>query len=84
MTPKEKAFDLISKFNPCDIWDLPIDKVDWEMIESDFRFSPLEHALLCVDEIIQTNPIRTNSYDWGDSNDTYWQDVRNEIIKLCK
>lgn len=84
MTPKEKAFDLISKFNPMDIGNLSIDMVDWEMVGSDFRFDPLEHAIIAVDEIIKTNPIMTNSYDYGDCNIMYWNNVREEIIKLCK
>jgi len=81
MTPKEKAFDLIRKFIPCDIGTLSIDKVDWDYMEYEFRCSPLEHALIAVDEIIKSNPhsnpFNTEVY----STMNYWQEVKQEIEK---
>ena len=86
MTPKEKAFDLIKKFIPCDIGTLSIDKVDWDYMEYEFRCSPLEHALIAVDEIIE-QWIHIDTY-LGDGrgelnpNLKYWQEVKQEIEKL--
>jgi len=86
MTPKEKAFDIIIKFSPYDIRHLSIDKLDWDYIESEFRFNPLEQALICVDEIIE-QWIHIDTY-LGDGrgelnpNLKYWQEVKQEIEKL--
>jgi len=85
MTPKEKAFELISKFFPCDIKTLSIDKLDWDYIELEFRFNPLEHALIAVDEILNTNTLTEISCGYitlSEKHIEYWQEVKQEIEKL--
>jgi len=81
MTPKEKAFDLIKKFSPCDIKHLSIDKLDWDYVVSEFRYDPLEHALICVDEIMDSSPMYYTGFEY-ESNLEYWQEVKQEIEKL--
>lgn len=85
MTPKEKAFDLIRKFIPCDIGTLSIDKVDWDYMEYEFRCSPLEHALIAVDEILNTNTLKERSCGYitlSEKHIEYWEEVKKEIEKL--
>ena len=73
MTPKEKAKDLFDKY--------------WEEIEIGYDNSK-QCALIAVDEIIQNNKsfLRTNNElhnDNGlDSDLEYWQEVKQEILKL--
>lgn len=72
MTPKEKAKELISKFEPY---------VDYQ---SDDCFNEQEKMLInakqcviiCVDEIIDIYKSK-----WNIEN-TYWQEVKQEIEKL--
>lgn len=85
MTPKEKAEDLIRKFIPCDIGTLSIDKVDWDYMEYEFRCSPLEHALIAVDEILNTNTLKERSCGYitlSEKHIEYWEEVKKEIEKL--
>jgi hypothetical protein len=88
MTPKEKAIELIQKYNDlmeCGIWNgTPISiKLNKGMAQ--------QCALIAVDEIIITcafNDYKTKKYfeHCSDYNDTYfvtyWQEVRRYIEKL--
>ena len=82
MTPKEKANELVFNFISIDCGGLSIEFINLDYISDEMKYDPREYALICVDEIIKTNPIMTNSYDYGDSNITYWEKVKNEINKL--
>jgi len=74
MTPKEKAEELTLKFAPYSEDNVNIDISKMILAKS--------CALIAVDEIIESYPIKTNSYDWGESNETYWREVKQEIEKL--
>lgn len=71
MTPKEKAKELISRF------DLPSGLMSIERKQC---------ALIAVDEIINSNPCiedsdRGGNFQWA-SNSYFWQQVKNEIELL--
>jgi hypothetical protein len=74
MTAKEKAIELITRFQH------PLSK------ESDTDCLHIEvakeFALIAVDEIINTGPLKM--IDWGEiiSDKPYWQEVKQEIEKL--
>ena len=82
MNPKEKAQQLVLNFINIDCGVLSIECIDIDYIWDLIKYDPREYALFCVDEIIKSNPIKTNSYDYGDSDITYWEAVKNEINKL--
>ena len=73
MDCKEKAKELVDIF---------------QSISGFGRFSKL-YALICVDEIISTNPMSEESEDtgrglqtWYFSDVNYWEEVKEEINKL--
>lgn len=70
MTPKEKAGEIISKFNKQGVL------IPWTAYLQ--RYSVAKQcALITVDEII------SNQYDYTPKAfDDYWKEVRNEIEKL--
>jgi hypothetical protein len=82
MTPKEKAEELLWKFNPNGIyWD--VENV-WigsskspEFIKRGIAQSCKYPAIIAVDEIL-TN----NMYFKDANNDKYWNDVKKEIEAL--
>ncbi len=81
---KEKAKELINKFQPyCQEY---IEGTD--MMFEDNKDDTKECALICVDEILNLNEIAdkfdaASSGEWtGIPNIEFWQQVREEIIKL--
>ena len=74
MTPKEKAKELVFKYqNLVTIWSCYND----EPIEIKFRLKDMkECALICVNEVIDDRSKR------GKINFTYWKEVKQEINKL--
>jgi len=76
MKAKEKAKQLVEKY---------IDLQDENLKECDYIFSK-QCALIAVDEIFQTDPmIDCGESDSGTeykSNDSYWNEVKQEINKL--
>lgn len=83
MTPKEKAEELLWKFNPNGIiWD--VDHV-WigsekapQIIKKGISMLCKRPALIAVDEILN---VIIGSYDYELEN-KYWQEVKQEIEKL--
>ena len=67
MTPKEKAKELVDKFNRVEGHNY-----DCEYIETDMAF---DCALICADEVLKTVPFV------GDFRN-YWNEVKQEINKL--
>lgn len=73
MTPKEKAKELVEKFN------LPTGMMSDEIKQC---------ALICVDEIIESSPslpLLADSGVYGDDialNAEYWKEVKKEIENL--
>ena len=84
MSPKEKAQELIDKFN--DVEDLKGRKIIYFIIDAK------QCALIAVDEImkapheneyIELIPSDADDTDWfWDKFDEYWQEVKKEIKKL--
>jgi hypothetical protein len=74
MTPKEKAKELVFKYqNLVTIWDCYND----EPIEIKFRLEDMKKcALICVDEIIESES------NYFPNEIHYWQEVKKEINKL--
>ena len=68
MTPKEKAIDLVE-----DMHDAP---------EMGYNEHAKQCALIAVDEIIKTGPLKM--IDWGEiiSDKPFWVEVKQEIEKL--
>ena len=64
MTPKEKAAELIEKFK--------INDYDW--IAQGNLYCVIQHALICVDEIIKALPEDYQNDIWS-----YWQEVKYEL-----
>ena len=68
MTPKDKAKELIDKFS---------------IVGLQQQNEGIECALICVDEIIKANPYsEAQKYIPAYSTIKYWQEVREEILKL--
>jgi hypothetical protein len=74
MTPKEKAIELITRFQHPLSEESDTDCLHIEVAK--------EFALIAVDEIINTGPLKM--IDWGEiiSDKPYWQEVKQEIEKL--
>lgn len=76
MTPKEKAQDLISKMNN-------VDKISNTYGGDIALFESIEHALVAVDEIIQTLNYDIRDLDVRGSVlidlIVYWREVKQEI-----
>ena len=68
MTPKEKAIDLVE-----DMHDAP---------EMGYNEHAKQCALIAVDEIIKTGPLKM--IDWGEiiSDKPFWIEVKQELEKL--
>lgn len=84
MTPKEKAKDLIWKFNDNVQWDLKEVSFNGhtsEVVGYNLSFETKKYALIAVDEIIKANPYEVSKTDM-DSTIDYWQEVKQEIEKL--
>ena len=79
MTPKEKAEELVGKFNL-----LCAKNKGWlRPSESD---KAKKCAIISVDEILESNPCcedsdRGGNFQWA-SNEYYWQQVKQEIQSL--
>ena len=72
MTPKEKAIDLVDKFNPYAL-DSASDK------SRGGEVSAKQCALLAVDEILKSRPVITDSqFEYN----KYWTEVKKELQKL--
>lgn len=83
MTPREKAEELVFKFD------------DTMEFSTPQRFAK-ECALIAVDEIINSRPLEPNDADWDDCGAThkywydsqkeealkFWQEVKQELEKL--
>ena len=76
MTPKEKAEKLFNKFIIID------DLSDSTGNSLYFNAHAKQCALIAVDEIINTGPLKM--IDWGEiiSDKPYWQEVKQELEKL--
>ena len=76
MTPKEKAEELINKFQ-----SVSVKLDDWDLRQMDIQSAKL-CSLIAIGEIIcanpHSNPFNTNVYSTID----YWQEVKQEIYKL--
>ncbi|MCP4989081.1 MAG: hypothetical protein GY928_24390 [Colwellia sp.] len=77
MTPKEKAKDLIDRFMKQQPMHITMQKV-----------SAKQCALICVDEILKLQPLRStrmaaklDRYSESDSVE-YWEEIKQEIKKL--
>ena len=69
MTPKDKALELVQKY--------------FKANHQPYGFKDAKQcALIAVDEIINTGPLKM--IDWGEiiSDKPYWQEVKQEIEKL--
>ena len=69
MTPKEKAKELV-------------ESMAFSCRECDYEEKAKQCALIAVDEIINTGPLKM--VDWGEiiSDKPYWQEVKQEIKNL--
>lgn len=74
MTPKEKAFELITKFQH------PMS----EMSDTDCLHISVakEFSLIAVDEIIDSEPQYEWSNDYWKNPNDFWQEVKQEIQNL--
>ena len=70
MTPKEKAKELVDKYNKDE-------KLYWELSYDMAK----QCALIAVDEIINANPYEVSKTDM-DSTIDYWKEVKKEIEAL--
>jgi len=78
MTPKEKAFELFTKF--ADIEHLGVYgdyNGTWEWSSSLWRKQAKESAIIAVDEIISSNKIYNHNY-----SNIFWNEVKHEIENL--
>ena len=77
MTPKEKAQELLSKYTSITLKEV----VPGIFLAFDEELCK-KFALIAVDEIINTGPLKI--IDWGEiiSDKPYWQEVKQEIEKL--
>jgi len=75
MTAKDKAMELMDKFYDVEIY------ADYGASAS---IDAKECALICVDEILKSNIELFGQMDNDDSwyDDSYWQEVKQEIDKL--
>lgn len=80
MKAKEKAFELFNKYYQYDIIIIGTESEFEERGISAYDAKKL--ALICIDEILQSNPTKNNSYDYGESNEFYWHEVKTELEKL--
>jgi hypothetical protein len=80
MTPKEKAQDLLWKFNDNADWELDRVLIDGNihMKIKNLSFETKKFALIAVDEIIEW------SSQWNGLHNeiSYWQEVKKEIEAL--
>jgi len=72
MTPKEKAKELIEKFRNVDVYS-----ADY-MSSSSFDY--LHCALIAVDEIFQA--IDWHKFETPNIEIDFWQEVKNELLKM--
>ena len=84
MTPKEKANELVSLMLQHQHF-----AVKGHFNEKSCLNNAKQCALICVDEIIETNPLMSLNATYGvgsveiySSNKKYWQEVKQEIEKL--
>ena len=84
MTQKEKALELFDKyyrlFNNFPNYQYVIENLN--TIQDEKLYTAKQCALIAVDEIINTGPLKM--VDWGEiiSDKPYWQEVKREIEKL--
>jgi hypothetical protein len=83
MTPKEKAQELLWKFNDNADWELDRVLIDGNiyMKRKNLLFETKKFALIAVDEIIASNPIAFDEDDNCIAKD-WWQEVKTEIELL--
>lgn len=72
MTPKEKAKNLVDRFD--------YEVVNLDGIISHTKEESKQCALICVDEMI--NYLKPLAYDVQSIHTSYWQEVKQEINKL--
>jgi hypothetical protein len=79
MTPKEKAKELVESYK---YRLLPFITFQTQLTETDLLNKCKQCALIAVDEIINTGPLKM--IDWGEiiSDKPYWQEVKQEIEAL--
>jgi hypothetical protein len=83
MTPKEKAKELLWKFNDNANWELDRVLIDGNinMKRKNLSFETKKFALIAVDEIIDV--VIKNDVDvWDIDILNYWQEVKKEIELL--
>ena len=78
MTPKEKAIELVNKFNKYTVVCVT-HYSNGKMGEN--KQDAKQCALIAVSEIIKTNPYEWDGEDLNSTID-YWQEVKQEIEKL--
>lgn len=98
MTPKEKAKELVDKFKKVELYH-SMEPTDFDCEIKDISsasFTAKQCALICVDEIIRSNPINwyNNGFEWEKElfttpvnegwvdGEKYWKVVKNEIENL--
>lgn len=91
MTPKEKAKDLIWKFNDNVQWDLKEVSFNGhtsEVVGYNLSFETKKYALIAVNEILNLTSIRESwfnvkgKYEERFVLDQYWVEVKKEIEAL--
>lgn len=83
MIAKEKAEELLANFGDIDHLGVIGDFTgNWEWSSSLWRRQAKEAALICVDEIINSNPHSNPMNTYGFSTMAYWMEVKQELKKL--
>ena len=82
MTPKEKAEQLVSKFNPFVYCYIGSSMLTNDADDGVILMMSKKCALISCDEILEhIDEIKTMEYHFGKSI-AYWKDVKEEIEKL--
>ena len=89
MTAKDKAIDIITKYQNIEFLSTNLDEFGEKDIRNMGYKRAKQCALIAVGEIIETSPIiksriSRNNCSWieSKSNIEYWQQVKQEIEKL--
>lgn len=85
MTPKEKAKDLIWKFNNNVQWDLKEVSFNGhtsEVVGYNLSFETKKFALIAVDEILSLSKIASLRRNETEMELEFWQEVKQEIENL--
>jgi hypothetical protein len=77
MTPKEKAWDLFTKFNKDGLHQIS------SVINRHVRKEMIKQCILIsVDEVLKYQPYDVYTIEQCDNVNNYWQEVKQEIEKL--